>query len=436
MTNLSKLFVALMLCTAFLSQGQSFYGYNSSKYSGIQGAMFNPALAVQSGYLLDLNIASINASLGSDYLELDLSDISNLTDRFDIDDNANTFPKNDNNFFINTDILGPSILFNINPKHSIGISTRVRGILNINNISGLLYDELSNGFNGEEDFSISVNDLNAVLHSWSEIGATYAFVAHQSNTTTLKVGTTIKYLQGAGSAFVNSDKIDASFDADANSFSSTGTLSYGNTQGFNDSSISFDNLSSGLGVDIGAVYEIKKDSLSGYALRIGASITDIGSIKYEDAEINRFDVSDTVSVDIFEDEDINDALDINYSSDFFNRDTKIELPTAIRLFADYNIKSKFFLSLESTYSLNNAETEQSNRLINYATLTPRLEGRQLALFSPISIIQYTGFSWGAGLKIGPLTIGSNSVLSSIISSSSRGVDAFVGFKVPIYKSSK
>ena len=434
MTSSSKIFLILMFGTTFLSQGQSFYGYNSSKYAGIQSNMFNPALAVQSGYLIDINLASANVSLGSDYFGIDFSDISNFTDRFDIGD-TDTFPKTSNNFFVNTDILGPSILFNINQKHSIGLNTRIRGILNINNIPGQLYEELSNDFDETQDFSASINDLNAVLHSWAEIGATYAFVAYQTDKRTLKLGTTIKYLQGAGGVFVNADEIDASFHENASLLSSTGTLSYGSTQGFNDSEISFDNLNSGLGFDIGAVYEIKKDSLSDYTLRIGASITDIGNITYEEAEIDRFNVSGTVSTDDFENEDsIQDILDVNYAADFSIGEAKIKLPTALRFFADYNVKSKFFLSLESTYSLNSAEKEQSNRLLNYATLTPRLEGRQLALFSPLSVIEHIGFSWGAGAKLGPLTIGSNNLFTNLASSSSKGVDAFIGLKVPIYKS--
>jgi len=42
-------------------------------------------------------------------------------------------------------------------------------------------------------------------------------------------------------------------------------------------------------------------------------------------------------------------------------------------------------------------------------------------------------SWGAGLRFGPLMLGSGSVLTNLLSDTSKTTDVFVGLKVPIYR---
>jgi hypothetical protein len=56
----------------------------------------------------------------------------------------------------------------------------------------------------------------------------------------------------------------------------------------------------------------------------------------------------------------------------------------------------------------------------------------MSVYSPITLQQHTGFSWGIGLRIGIVVLGSESFLSNVLFSSKTN-DIFVGVRVPFYK---
>ncbi|RMB57393.1 hypothetical protein EAX61_11645 [Dokdonia sinensis] len=432
--NLKLLFLSL-ICAATL-QAQSFKGLGSSNYAGIHGAIYNPAQIAASPYTFDFNLVSVYATAGSDYFGIDLGSITDQSEGFDFEDASKQFPKDDNNFFLNTDVVGPSFMFNLSPKSSIGIITRARGMFNLNNISGELYEDISDNFDEDEDFEANSENFSGTVHAWAEIGLTYGYVVSKSDNHALKVGATVKYLQGAGSLFLASDSIDAVHDASETSLTSTGDLSYGTTVDFDNDDISFDNLTSGFGLDIGFVYESKKDSLStDKGWKIGVSINDIGNINYKDTETTVYNLNQTVDTAIFDDEDLEQVLEDNYDGQTSVGATKVGLPTSAHIFADYNIHKRLYIGLESSISLVNRDKTNANRIYSYATLNPRLEMKWLAVYSPITVQQYTGLSWGAGVKLGPLTIGSGSILTNLLSDSSKATDVYVGLKVPFFKRS-
>jgi hypothetical protein len=47
--------------------------------------------------------------------------------------------------------------------------------------------------------------------------------------------------------------------------------------------------------------------------------------------------------------------------------------------------------------------------------------------------QYDGLAMGAGLRLGPLMVGSGSVISNVLGDSAKTTDVYVGLKIPIYK---
>ena len=197
-------------------------------------------------------MVSASAFGGSDYFSISVSDITNSDGGFDFDQDVEKFPKNDSSFFFNADVLGSSFMFNLNKKSSIGLSTRVRAFLNINNISGELYESLADGFDDTQDFIFQMENFNGTIHTWGEIGLTYARILKQTDNNLLKGGVTLKYLQGVGSAFFNSTLLAGQFDANAYALTSQGDLNYGLSQGgFDEEDIDFSNLTAGFGFDLG-----------------------------------------------------------------------------------------------------------------------------------------------------------------------------------------
>lgn len=431
------------LCTFGFTNlnAQSYIGNTVDNYSGIQSLTANPSNVVDSKYKADINLFSASVFGGSDYFGLSVGDIINSDDGFDFEADAEKFPSNANNFFMNVDVLGPSFMFNLSPKSSIGVVSRVRAFLNINNISGELYESVADEFDIDYDFDFDSKNLTGNIHAWAEAGIVYGRILIDTDKNFLKAGATVKYLQGAGALFINSPGFTGQYTANNKELTTTGTLSYGTTDGFDNDDINFDNLSSGFGADIGFTYEYRpnkvKDSLfsrkqNKYKLKIGAAITDIGSISYDNSTVTTYDLNATVDATDFDD-DTEQFLEDNYNSTEEEITQELKLPTALRLLVDYQIKNKIYVSLQSNLSLIKNNTPNANTIINTVTLSPRLETKWFSIYSPISLRQYGEFAWGGGFRFGPLMVGSGSVLSNLLSDSTKTTDVYVGLKIPIYQ---
>jgi Family of unknown function (DUF5723) len=435
MKSLSTILLGLSLLCSTLIMSQTPTGVYSSYYSGIQGVVKNPGQAALSPYRLDINVFAVNPNVGSDYFGIDLGNLSGLSEGFDFETDADLFPKDDNNFFVRAEILGPSFMFNISPTQSIGLISRVRAFFNLNRINGRLYEDISNNFDTEEDYKAQIRNFNGNIHAWSELGAVYSHIVLDENGQRLSVGGTLKLLQGAGSLFFTAASIDADYDATNDLLTSTGDLSYGGTVDFDNDDIDFSNLTTGIGLDIGAVYEVNDSNTDEFKYRVGFSITDLGSINYKNAETNRFQLDDTVDTNIFDTDDLEEVLKINYDFTTTTEDVKIRLPAALNAFGDYRVHNNIFVAAETAFSLISNKTDRANRINNYFAVIPRMEGKAFGVYSPIGIYQYTGFNWGLGFKAGPIHIGSSTILTNLVSSRTKRVDIYIGLKIPFYRKS-
>ena len=440
MKKLNCILFFTLISSLTTTEAQSYIGYAVDNYSGVHSLTSNPSNVVDSRLKSDINLISVSAFGGSDYFGINLSDIMNSDGGFDFEANTEKFPSDANNFFLNVDVLGPSFMFNLTPKSSIGVVSRVRAFFNINNISGELYENISDNFDIGEDFDFNSKNLAGTIHAWAEVGLVYGRVLVDKENSFLKGGITLKYLQGAGGVFINSPNFTGQYDSTNETLTTTGELSYGISQDFDNDDIQFDNLTSGFGADIGFTYEFRPnvdlDSVTRkhnkYKLKIGASITDIGSIDYKESVVTTYDLNATADASTF-DEDTEAFLDNNYTSTEETIAQKISLPTAFHFLADYNIKNKLYISLQTNLSLVKKNATNSNSIINSVTLSPRLETKWFSFYSPVSIRQYGDFAWGGGLRIGPLMVGSGSVLSNLLSDSTKTTDVYVGLKIPLYQ---
>lgn len=437
---MKKISIVIISVFFFLNTfAQSYIGHTVDNFAGIHGVIYNPANVVSSNLRADINLLSGSAFVGSDYFGVNFDNATEIGD-FDFEDDAQRFPSEANNFFGNTDVVGPSFMFNLSKKSSIGLVSRGRGFFNANEINGVLFENLIENFDEDEDFSFNSSNLNVTAHSWAEIGLAYGRILIDKPNHMLSGGVTLKYLIGAGALFVDTPGLQGNFDASTEIIDSQGALNYGTTQGFDTDDVNFDNISSGFGLDVGFVYEWhpKRDSdnpvrfyQDPYRLKIGVSVTDIGSITYDNAEVKQYDLNARVSTNT--DDDVQDFLDNNYENSTSNQSVEIQLPTTLRLLVDYRLAKKWLISAQADLSLINSSQVQSNRMINTYTLTPRLETKWLTLFVPIGLRQYDEFAMGAGFRFGPLSIGSGSILSSLVSDNSQTADVFLGLKIPIYR---
>ncbi len=450
-----KLFLTILLVLCAVSvKSQSYIGFLTDNYSGVHGVINNPANIVDSRFKTDINLAGVSSFVGNDYYGVNFSDI--FDDDYEIEDDARAFPKDKNNLLGNIDVLGPAFMFNINERNSIAIYTRARAFFNVNDINGETLESLINDLDDNIDFNVIQGDAYGSANSWAEVGVTYARVLMNKEQHFLKGGITVKYLQGMGTAYATGTNLAVDFDANTTTsngtVTTTGEIAYGyseNLEDLDDVDIETISGASGVGADLGFVYEWRPEykkytstdskgkqfmpkDVNKYKLKFGLSLTDIGSVKYEGIE-ERYDFNRTLTQNDFEDIDI-DELERFYGTPTLVESEKAVLPTALHLNADWNINQRFYVNLNSDLSMTAKDKINRSRVANTLSLTPRFESKWFSFYMPLSLMQHSGFNWGAGLRAGPLYIGSGSVLSVLISDETKAADVYVGLKVPVYQS--
>jgi outer membrane protein OmpA-like peptidoglycan-associated protein len=451
-----SLLFLIVLFSVITANAQSYMGYIPDNYAGVQGVLFNPASIVDSRFKTDINIFSTSSSLNNDFYGLSLFDLSKS--KYDANKDGVRTPSKNNGAIVYSDVMGPSFMFNIAPKHAIAIFTRARAVVNANNVNGLLYDQLKDGLDDASNFNINVGSPNMVGHTWGEVGASYAAVLWQSKQHFLKGGLTAKYLVGGVNSYAKGDNVTSAFNQTNNPLTSTlkttGTLTVGSSQDFitGDEDVKFDPNSKGYGADLGFIYEWRPDyesydlnnakpadnnfkNLNKYKLRFGLSITDIGSIKYKNSKIDSYNINGTVSQkDIDDADNLGDFLDAHYIKSMTTYKTvNANLPTVMHLDADWNVHNKFYLNLNGNLSLVDKSALGKTSSANTVILTPRYETRWFTFSLPINYMEYSGMQVGTGLRFGPMFIGSSSLITNWLSKDSKAADVYFGFKIPVYQ---
>ncbi len=424
---------------ALTTRAQSYLGYYHDNYAGVQSAMFNPASIADSPFKAHVNLFSVSALATNDYFGVKATDL--LKSDYNFDKEPKFFPSSSNNFSVNVDVMGPSVMFNVAPKHSIALITRGRGFANAVDVNGNLVNEIKNKINTLESFNFPKNSFNISANTWAEIGLSYATVLLNKNQHFIKAGVTLKYLNGILNSYANSDGVDFRYDrvntnAIANSVTTSGILTYGGSDDFENSykNIKFDTKSRGFGADLGAIYEWRPDikDLKKYKLKFGLSITDIGSIDYNDANEKVYDFNNTFTEAQFETfTSYNDFIKA-YRIIETKGASRVYLPTAGHASLDWNINNKFYVNVNGDFNLKDKTKLNSNFIANTVSITPRYESKWIGVYLPINYMDYRGLQAGFGFRAGPLFIGSGSIITNLISDESKGIDIHGGLQIPLY----
>lgn len=454
-------FVFFFSSTLFCS-AQSYIGFLTDNYSGVHGVISNPANIADSRFKIDVNLVGASAFFTNDYYGIKVFDA--LKEDYDFDLNATKSPSTNNNGNINIDVMGPAFMFNLDKKSSIAVFSRARAFVNVNELNGETIDRLDDDIDSSEDYVINEGDIYGSGNGWAEIGLTYARTLMNKEQHFLKGGLSLKYLKGLGSGYLTGRNIDVNYDADGTalpggfttgSYASTGDITYGRFTDFEEEDYDYEvpKNASGFGADLGFVYEWRPDYASytttntngdvdlhkdknKYKVKVGLSITDIGSINYKDGLADQYDLNATVSEDDIENaDDLDELFNDLYTLTSSQSAVKAFLPTALHFNADLNLNNYFYLNLNTDLSMASKTKENTSRISNIVSLTPRFESKWFSFYVPVSLVQHTGFQLGAGLRAGPLYIGSGSVIS-LFSSETKGADVFAGLKIPVYQSRK
>ena len=445
-----------MLMASFAVKAQSYIGFLTDNYSGVNSVISNPANIADSRFKTDINLIGASGFLANDYVGVGYSDL--VSSDFDYDTDALLTLSDNNNFSGNVDVLGPSFMFNVGRKSSIAIFTRARSFVTGNEFNGESIDDLDDSIDESQDFLVNEGDFFAAGHGWAEVGITYAQELMNKEEHFLKGGLSFKYLKGFGNAYVAGRNVTIDYDADGatlpdnstiGTLASTGDLIYGRADQYDVEDYDYEGPdANGFGFDLGFVYEWRPDyedyvvtgadgektvmkDKNKYKLKFGLSLTDIGAVNYKGSLVDTYNINNTITQDDYDNIEDSDDLQNLYTFTQATEDLKAGLPTALHFNADWNIKNHFYLNFNTDISMRSAG-ENNLRTANVLSLTPRFESKWFSFYLPVSSYQYSGLQVGAGLRAGPLYLGSGSLISTFTKNEIQGADVYAGLKIPVY----
>lgn len=455
-----KYIVLTIYCFTFFGSvlAQTFHGFSYDNFSGIYGTISNPANGVESKHRWHINGFSYNSFGGAAYGSIQPFEIEQKPNGFNginyskLSDN----PEQIGSTYADRDILLPSVLWNINEKHSLGLLLRSRAFMDYNNFDSRLWQGINSQMD-TLDFNIAAENTNSTTHYWSEIGLNYATVLINSNYHFLKVGGTLKYFLGHGATEVRGN-LSGNYQTAPDNLTLSGDLVYlntfpvGNTSNTN-SSNSFINSAintaiegTGYGGDVGLVFEwrpretnrvdVRSNSraITKYKFRVSAAVLDIGTITYKgilkdsfaiaNANLRGTNISGGGFIDALRD-------NANTTSNPKQGNVTFALPRSVNIGLDYFVlnNNNIYINLNYIQSLTTIADLYSNSKLNLITLTPRYETRKFSAFLPISYQTDYGIIAGAGIRYGPITVGS-ATLSSLFTEG-KTTHFYFGLSLPL-----
>ena len=442
----------LFFCWSLTSFSQQFEGFRTSRFSGVQGLLSNPASGATSVYKWDVNLFSIHAAAQNNNATFSISDFNSSFDSDILDQQLTGENADPTNALLGLDILGPSAMFRIGKAGTFGITTRARLMVNFDGIDGTLLNQFADGGNAyPTTFNIN-GDQRTTLNGWSEIGFSYSREMYSNQKVNLYGGVTVKLMGSDFNGYLNGNNIRGTLDQDAsqdefltNTNGSIG-FAFGGTsfEGEGMSFFNFETLTPGF--DLGVQLELKGNQpqyKGGYQVKFGLSLLDIGSLKYDPDpqrsgayNVNiganqQFYLSafDNIDLDNIKNVFDNNPQYFNVASGGSGAPYNVSLPTRLLADVDYNLTKGWFVNLMGQVSLASTGSSKPYNPAYYSgfVLTPRYESRAFGFWLPVQYNQVSSFNAGIGLKLGPLYFGSGSIVSALLGES-RQADAYIGLR--------
>jgi len=458
----SLLATALLLAALQPALAQDFPGFRAGNYTGVNGVFFNPASIADSRYRFDFNLISVSTMVANNKASFNLK---NVTQSFDGDKLENEFIGTNAGLstgLVSADIHGPSLMFNAGKRAALAFTTRVRTMANIVDLDGQLAGQLIDDLDSDVTYPYQIKsnaNMRLAVNAWTEFGGSYAQILKDDGAHFLKGGFTVKYLAGVANGYLNIDNLNATLNettgGDEYLQNTTGRINIG-FGGVNVSNLEAKDFtkmeSTGFGGDLGLVYEFRPNheayksedegnwlrDRNEYRFKIGVSLLDIGSIKYN-RDMSRsggYTIDVTGSERLFLNELEGKEID-EYKAYFASRPQfftpvagsaestyKVSLPTTLQLDLDYHLHRGFYAQLAAQLPLQKEEAFNS---ISYTsvTFTPRYEGRAIGVYLPVNYNSLTQLNAGVSLRMGPLFVGSGSLLTAVLGDSKQA-DVHVG----------
>lgn len=470
-------------------QAQQWLGISGSNYAGTHSVYNNPANITDSRYKLYVNLVANDIFLSNNYVgynapysilklftnsaEQEYRNSKNIiifrNSYYDINSDSKSYHLN-----VQNDLRGPSFLYSINSKRSIGLLSRIRTIVNFTDSPLSLANLVRLGTDTlllkNQNLSISNSTLN--VNSYAELGISYGQILKDEDEDFIKVGITLKRVVGIYNAHINIKEAEYDIINDPAEPKKQilridklkAEYGYTTEASFNNTKPSFpwifgnQSAGSGWGLDLGIVYEFRPEvrkyryrekgkekldpSKNKYEFKVGVSLLDIGGINYnnpfyvknwdvdiQDKEFKSEDVSQVQGTDdAFK--RINQVVGLN--DDQSTNNFTAGLPTVFQVNLDYHLRDKFYVNSLWVQGLRGGNS-LNMKMPSSLSVTPRWESKWIEVGLPFALLDnYNSFTFGLGVRLGSLLFGSDNLGSFFNINRPRGTDLYFGLSIPIF----
>ncbi len=496
MHKLSPIILAFILGTVVKGWSQHLPGVAMGNYSGINSLYHNPAFVSDNRYSVHANLVSTQFYTANNHVKYDAPYslvglmTNSVSDQYRNANGKILFPRtylkeklNGNEKYINAggDTRLPSIMFQLfQGRAGVGISTRVRYILNTTNVTEPIARLMSKTTLNPDIQGTTYGNQSGQLHfnATGEVALTLGGVVMDNETDFFKVGFTVKRLMGLYNAhaviknsaftvlpdtdpryanlvvpmqYIRVDQIDAQYgitrdEGFQNIKPSPAWLFGGAPPG------------SGWGFDLGAIYEYRPDvhkytytekgirkrdaTKNKYLYRIAVSITDIGRVHFKNPSyVMQQHVQAQNQEFLYEDfqklpssEGIYNAINKSLGvSGSLAPNFKSVLPTAFQASVDYNVRPNVYVNGLWVQNLisQNAFGMKAESVI---AVTPRYEHKWYEISVPVTLMnRYRSPTIGLAGRIGPLWIGTDHLTSLLNIGSPRAFNFYFGLSAGLFR---
>lgn len=421
---------------------QDDFGIANSNYAPTKTVLHNPTNVIGSKTYLDIHLIGAGTFIYNNFLYLQGNEFSFLNNiilgqawpeyKYDYSDR-----KKDG--FQDTDIQLLSGSFQYK-EHGFGLTSRLRTYFDFrgvpNEVAKLIKDG-TGAYDGFYNQIIGADNVYMNQLSFLEIGGTYSNAFYHFDHDLMVVGGSIKYLIGITGAGVKIDELEYNV-VDPNNtrfFKYKGSLGY--AAGFNSGN--------GFSTDLGFSYYkmlqnvtyynpfSKNAACEGYdyKFKIGASIIDLGYIKFKKDAVHydiETDVTDSqLNGDEFSFNNFGSFAASEFTNVTENTSFTMLVPTALNLQADYNFENYFYASGQYIHGFFRrlGMGVQRPHVLN---VSARYERRWFEASLSGSIYNFEDFRTGLALRFAYLTIGTDNLGSMLGFTNFYGTDLYFNLR--------
>lgn len=274
------------------------------------------------------------------------------------------------------------------------------------------------------------------LFSYSEIGLNTSLSFENLFDIPLILGLNAKYLIPHDVIYIANHENTISARFNDSLYVDRGEIQVDYFSGFMESentfAYTFSSRGYGFAFDLGLKY-LTGSGPNGYKYKFGLSLNDLGQLYYRNGAHHSFHFIDgyidqgSISNDFIQDEANKDGLDVLnavYSSRR-NR-TSFHTPTHIAAELDYSVFDNYYLTASV---IRNLDFKNKIDRISYITLVPRYESRWISAGLPLSFINDQFLRLGVFARFGPLSLGTDHLISWIVPSNYRGTSLYMSLQL-------